>query len=130
MEGLNELIQYRLQRANESLEEAKLLSQANHWNTVANRLYYACFYAVGALFAKSKVKNSSHSWIKILFNKEFIKSGLLNKKLGKLYNDLFNKRGEGDYRDFKIFEGNIILPYIQEVEDFIKEIEIQIYKDE
>jgi uncharacterized protein (UPF0332 family) len=41
-----ELSEYRLSRAQESLEEAKLLGTAGHWNAAANRLYYACFYAV------------------------------------------------------------------------------------
>ena len=35
-----DLINYRLERAKESLEEAKILAQAGHWNTVVNRLYY------------------------------------------------------------------------------------------
>jgi uncharacterized protein (UPF0332 family) len=47
-----DLIQYRLKRAREALEEALLMKQEAHWNTCANRLYYACFYAVTALLAK------------------------------------------------------------------------------
>ncbi|GAI81266.1 unnamed protein product, partial [marine sediment metagenome] len=30
-----DLINYRIQRAFESLDEAKILAQKNHWNTVA-----------------------------------------------------------------------------------------------
>ncbi|PSR13674.1 MAG: hypothetical protein DA408_16710 [Bacteroidetes bacterium] len=36
----DELAKYRVARSKESLEEAKILSQSDHWNTVANRLYY------------------------------------------------------------------------------------------
>ena len=42
---LEDFIKYRLQRAHESIEEAKLLAHEGYWNTVANRLYYAVFYA-------------------------------------------------------------------------------------
>lgn len=43
------LITYRLERAHESLEEAKILFERDFANTFVNRLYYACFYAVSAL---------------------------------------------------------------------------------
>ena len=38
-----ELVTYRTKRAEESLEEAKLLAEKEHWNTAINRFYYACF---------------------------------------------------------------------------------------
>ena len=40
------LVQYRLDRAKETLDEAVVLLQSGHINTYVNRLYYACFYAV------------------------------------------------------------------------------------
>ena len=39
------LIQYRIERAEETIEEASLLSKESHFNAAINRLYYACFYA-------------------------------------------------------------------------------------
>lgn len=101
MHSQEDLIKYRIQRAKESLEEARILSQSNHWNTVANRLYYATFYAVTALFVKFKLLSSSHSGTKTVFNQESIKSEKLDKKHGKLYNNLFNKRHEGIIRTFR-----------------------------
>lgn len=41
-----ELVRYRLARAMESLEEARLLLTNGHVRTAVNRIYYACFYAV------------------------------------------------------------------------------------
>ncbi|MCJ7546375.1 MAG: HEPN domain-containing protein [Deltaproteobacteria bacterium] len=43
------LVAYRLGRAHESLEEARILLEQGHVNTFVNRLYYACFYAISAL---------------------------------------------------------------------------------
>lgn len=120
---LEELIKYRIERANESFEEAKLLAQKNHWNTVANRLYYSAFYAVNALFVKHKIQGTTHGGVKFNFHKEFIKTGLLNKDFGKLYNNLFNKRQEGDYQDFQSFDKETIEPLIEKVEFFIRTIE-------
>ncbi len=39
---------YRMERAWEALDDAKTIAVSMHWNTVANRLYYACFYAASA----------------------------------------------------------------------------------
>ena len=36
------LVQYRLKRAKEALEEADILKKESHFNAAANRLYYAC----------------------------------------------------------------------------------------
>ncbi len=44
MNSFNEdLVKYRVSRAKETFEEALLLAEKNHWNAVANRLYYDCF---------------------------------------------------------------------------------------
>jgi hypothetical protein len=36
----DDLIQYRLDRAQETYDEAVLMKRERHWNTCANRLYY------------------------------------------------------------------------------------------
>ncbi len=119
MQTKNDLIKYRLARSNESLEEAKLLAKSNHWNTVANRLYYAAYYSIIALFVEKEIKASTHTGVKAAFHKEFIKTGLIEIHFGKLYNNLFNKRQEGDYQDFQYFEEETIRPLIGKVEQFI-----------
>jgi uncharacterized protein (UPF0332 family) len=43
------LVRYRMERAIEALDEAKVMFDSGHINTYVNRLYYACFYAVSAL---------------------------------------------------------------------------------
>lgn len=48
------LISYRLERANETLKEAKLLTDNGFFNAAVNRLYYSCYYAVQALLIKNK----------------------------------------------------------------------------
>lgn len=46
MEARDDVVKYRLQRARESLEDARVLANASRWSACVNRLYYACFYAV------------------------------------------------------------------------------------
>jgi len=41
-----EYIDYRINSARETFEAAKTLAKDKHWNSVINRLYYVCFYAI------------------------------------------------------------------------------------
>jgi uncharacterized protein (UPF0332 family) len=118
-----ELANYRMERAWESIEEAKLLAQDNHWNTTANRLYYACFYGASAFLIINGFEASTHNGIKTAFNKELISSNLIPGSYGLLYNKLFNLRQEADYRDYKDLNEEEIRPMTQEVEGLIQELE-------
>ncbi|MBW6499594.1 MAG: HEPN domain-containing protein [Bacteroidales bacterium] len=117
-----ELIKYRIARANETLKEARLLADAGYWNAAANRLYYACFYLVNALLISRKLSFNSHNGVKTEFNRTFVKSGLVSMESGKCYARVFNLRQEGDYIDFKRFEKQDIDPFFEEVQAFFKEV--------
>jgi uncharacterized protein (UPF0332 family) len=121
-ESRNDLIKYRLKRADEPYDESLLMKKANHWNACANRLYYACFYAVIALLENHGYASSKHSGVKSIFNKNFVKTGLISKKHGELYNNLFDSRQEGDYVDFVFFKAADIEPWIPDAKDFIDSI--------
>ncbi len=118
-----DLIDYRLEKAKQSLAEADAMANLKYWDTVANRLYYACFYAITAYLAHADVQAITHKGVKATFHKELIKSEFMPRNLGKLYSDLFNKRQEADYKDFAIFDAETIQPLIEEANVFVKEIE-------
>jgi uncharacterized protein (UPF0332 family) len=67
-EPLEALIRYRLERAQESFDDARLLADAESWNTCINRLYYSCFYAVSALLVRDGYSSSRHTGIRSLFS--------------------------------------------------------------
>jgi uncharacterized protein (UPF0332 family) len=114
-----EIIRYRLERAEETYQEALLMRREKHWNTCANRLYYACFYAVSALLQQHGFSSGKHSGVKAFFNQHFIKTGVLDKELGKLYSRLLDARQEGDYIDFVQYAAEDIEPWIEQVRLFI-----------
>lgn len=91
-DGLEALISYRVQRAMDSLEEARLMQRNEHWNTCANRLYYAAFYTVSALLVQGGYSASKHTTVKALFNRHYVKPGTVPKEHGRLYNHLFDLR--------------------------------------
>ena len=58
---------YRMERADEAIEEAALMSMSGHYNAAVNRLYYACFYAVQALLLKHQIAATTHAGVKAMF---------------------------------------------------------------
>ena len=72
-EGQRDLVRYRMARAVETLPEARLMLQDEHLYGAANRIYYACFYAVVALLLTRNLSSSKHSGIMALFNNHFVK---------------------------------------------------------
>jgi len=114
-----ELVRYRLQRAQETLDEAALLHEKGHLNAAVNRLYYACFYAVSALLLAEGKSSSKHSGIRALFNKEWVKTGRISSEYGRFYRRLHDSRQKGDYDDFVQFEDADVAPWLQEAREFV-----------
>ena len=123
------IVMYRLQRAKETLTEAIGNAEMSFWHSAANRLYYACYYAVSGLLIKNGFIARTHGGVFSLLGLHFVTTGIISKEQNKLYRNLLNLRQGGDYDDwFNIEEGDI-LPLIEPTEKFIAEIEILINKD-
>lgn len=123
--SIDDLIKYRLKRAKEALEEARLLFESDHINTYVNRLYYAAFYAVSALLLCRDISTSKHSHLRSLFHRNFVKPGTIPIEHGKHFNILFNSRQEGDYGDFVVFNADDVAHWLTKTSDlvtFIKKI--------
>ncbi|PKL46134.1 MAG: hypothetical protein CVV39_07595 [Planctomycetes bacterium HGW-Planctomycetes-1] len=117
-----ELIDYWLKRADETLDEARVLLKTEHPRGCANRLYYACFYAVNALLIGNNLSSSKHSGVMALFNKHFVKSGIIPVDMGKFYSGLFENRMESDYGDIVEFTEEITEADIETAFEFIEKI--------
>jgi len=117
-DDVNKIIAYRLTRADEAFELAKVSIERKFWNSAASRLYYTCFYLVTALFAKHNISTHTHKGVKAVFGLQFIKEKKIEAKWGKLFTVLFNTRQMGDYGDFADITEEEILPLLKEVEEF------------
>jgi uncharacterized protein (UPF0332 family) len=117
-----ELIVFRQTRAKETLQDALLLAKSSRWNACVNRLYYACFYAVSALLLLGGQSSTRHTGVRALFNLHFVRSGIVSKDLARIFNDLFERRQEGDYVDFVCFEEEQVGPWLAEGQRFVREI--------
>ena len=129
IDNREDYIKQRLQRAEKSYQDALILTENQRWNAVVNMSYYACFYAVIALLLQNNIKTLSHDGTRTQFGLHFIKTGLIDKKFGKLYSKLFYFKQKGDYGDLYDYDGLTISPLISLVREFINVIKqfIQIY---
>lgn len=123
-----ELIKYRLEKADRTLKAAVSLYKDGYLESAVNRIYYAMFYSVLALVQTKGFSSSKHSGIKAFFNREFVKTGIVDKEMGRLYSDLFKKRQRGDYEDFVTFEKEAVAEMLQKAEEFISEIKRIMYR--
>lgn len=118
-----ELSKYRIQQAEESLEEAKFLLYGNKSpRSIINRVYYAMFYSVLALLIYEPYSSSKHSGVLSYFNRRFIKEGVFEKELGRSLNEAFELRQQEDYREYSTLDLEQIIPYIEKAELFIKAV--------
>ena len=75
MKSPEDPVLYRLQRARQTFDDARLLANASRWNPCVNRLYYACFYAVSGLLLQDGLSSSKHTGVRSLFNRHYVRTG-------------------------------------------------------
>ena len=121
-----DLVVYRLKRAKDTLEDARILADGERWNSAINRLYYSAFYAVIALLLHHNYKSTTHNGVKSLFSEHFIKTKVLPEEMGNKYSQLFTWRQKGDYADLFDFSQEKVLPYFEPVKRLIELVESKI----
>ncbi len=119
-----DLVQYRIDRAKETAEEAEIALAHDKLRLAENRIYYAMFYIIYALALVKEFATSKHTTLKGWFNKEFVFPGLLDKELYKIYNRAYDKRQEGDYDDFVTFEREEVEDDLKGMKKFLAEMEV------
>ena len=64
-------VSHRLDRVAETLSDARMLLDEGRLRSAVNRIYYAMFYAVGALALRNDFATGSHAQLRGWFNREF-----------------------------------------------------------
>ena len=68
----NDYINYRIDRAKDTYDDALILAEKEKWNSAINRLYYSAYYAIMALLLDSDLKPTTHNGTKSNFSEYFI----------------------------------------------------------
>lgn len=91
------LVNLYLSKCDETLNDARLTRDQGRWNASANRLYYALFHAITALFVSDGIPVHSHNGMKIKFGKEYVLTRLATDEEGKLLSKMETMRERADY---------------------------------
>ena len=100
--SLNELARYRMEKAKEMLSAADGNLNIGQYKTSLNRSYYAVFHAMRAANIVKGFDSSKHSGVIAFFNKEYLKEGLMDRKLSSIIKNSSFLREKSDYDDFFI----------------------------
>ena len=96
------LSKYRYEKAREEIKAASMLLNDKLYASSLNRSYYAIFHSVRSLFAFIKIDSKTHNGIKLLFDQNYIKTGLIEKMYSEILRNAFIIRQKSDYNDFYI----------------------------
>lgn len=121
-EEISAIVTYRLEKSARTMEQAKSNIPLKYWELVANRIYYAAYYAISALLIANGHTAKTHESIIRIFGLYFVKTGLFTLEQGKLYNKLYTLRLTGDYNDHYDLEEQDVLPLIEPTEKLIQEV--------
>jgi len=122
-EKKDSLVRYRLEQANEAIDDAVFLFENNRGlRSVVNRIYYAMFYAVLALLVTEPFQGSKHSGVIGYFNKRFIREGVFPPEAGKYLNLAFEARQESDYKEFSELTTENVQELLSHARTFIEEV--------
>jgi len=98
------------------------LAENKKYVIAINRIYYGMYYALTALALKNSFETSKHGQLIGWFNKEFIASGKVNSKFGKILHNAFQNRTKGDHDAFISFNQQEVDIMLFEMVEFIDEI--------
>lgn len=118
-----DLVRYRIETAKEDLAAAKLLFEAKAYKPANNRAYYAIFHAVNAVHAMDGNAYKRHKDAIASFNKNYVRTELFPKEIGRRITGAEAIRHASDYDDFYIASREETEKQITVAEEFIRMVE-------
>lgn len=103
-ESRDRAVAYLLSSAEECLESAHAELTAGRLRFAINRAYYACFYALSAVLVAEGRHFVKHTGVRAALHRDLIRTGRIDRDMGRIFDELFNDRQESDYGAFAQFE--------------------------
>ena len=123
-----EFSQYRLERAKETLNTAKVIFDIKDYKSANNRAYYAIFYAIRAVLALERKDFKRHKDVIAYFNQNYINTEIFPKKLGHKISLAQSIREDSDYDDEYVASKEKTQNQIGTAEELIMQVEQYIEK--
>jgi uncharacterized protein (UPF0332 family) len=86
-----------IEKAERFLRTAERARRDGDFDSCASRCYYAMFFMAEAALLTKELSASSHRGVISLFGEHFVKTGILDRHLGRVLNDAYDMRLVGDY---------------------------------
>lgn len=112
------LVAAELERGDEALHSARLLSSESLFLDAMSRVYYAVLHYARAILLTADVVPKSHHGAFLLFNQHVIKTGKADKRYSKIFSSLMRMREEADYITEASFTADDITVALAEAEEF------------
>ena len=97
-----DLVLYRLETAKNDLKSARVLLAIEDYKGANNRAYYSIFHAINAVHAVSGKAYKRHKDVLANFNKEYVKTSIFPREMGRKIGQAEEIRHASDYDDFYI----------------------------
>ena len=123
------LISYRLEQADETINDVELLISNNRYRSAVNRIYYGMFYSLLAMGLAYNFETSKHSQLIGWFNKTFISTSIIEKDYGRIITKAFSRRTKGDYDIYVSFEKDLMIKMFDDMKKFITRIKEHLNKN-
>lgn len=94
-----DLVLHRLEQAKQELKDAELLYKHKSYLSANNRAYYSIFHSIRAILAMEPVDFKKHKDVVAYFNKNYIKTEIFPRDIGKKIVEANKIREDSDYDD-------------------------------
>ena len=121
---------HRLEQAKEDLTASKLLYDSKLYKSANNRAYYAIFHTIRSILAIEPIDFKKHKDVIAYFNKNYIRTEIFSKKLGRKIVEASKIREDSDYDDEFIVSESDTQAQIQTAEELINLAENYINEQE
>lgn len=119
-----DLCRHRIRTAKDDLNAAKILLEANEYKSANNRAYYAIFHAINAVHALKGKEYKKHKDAIGNFNREYVKTEIFPRDIGRKISEAEEIRHASDYDDFYVASREESARQVSVAEDFIKMVEV------
>ncbi len=121
-EDQKQLSIHRMEKAANKMRAASLCYREQLFLEAGSNLYYSILNCARALLAAVGKDSKSHNGVVHLLNENFIRTGVLQEKYGRIFAKALTVRIKSDYNDFYIMEKELIAEMVIETKEFYAEI--------
>ena len=118
-----DLVLYRIETSKSDIKAAEILLSAREFRGANNRAYYGIYHAISAIHALDGNAYKRHKDALTNFNKNYVKTEIFPRKLGKRIVEAEEIRHASDYDDFYLATKEEAEEQIQTAKELVKLVE-------